>query len=332
MALELRLIEQKFWQISPYLAEYLAVNEGEAIRLHVGANTCEVIVRIHDNYTCMNLNKQWASDLKLTPGKWKVKRISDGIQLGPIIGIVCEKLPSQPPAESSWNSYLTAIDSGQGILLTPEGFDLEHRRVFGLTLSEDKQHWVEGEMPWPNALYVRTYPLDASTKSLLHKEFAFRHFNTEDIPISVPIRQELSDIMEESQCIRQHVVLMSENDHRTCNFRVLMQKKDDGLWHITGLWGRSGTIRKVRLRKEIHRLSLLVALTLEEYAGQLGEIGLDILIDNEEHLWILEVNRMPGKEFITEFCSSNVTQNVYMAPMLYAAYLSGFSEVIYPLA
>lgn len=441
MALELKLTDQKFWQISPYLAEYLAVKEGEAIWLHVGANTCEVIVKIHDNYPCMSLNEQWAADLHLTPGKWKVRRVKNGIRLGPIIGIICRKLPSHPPAESSWPRYLTAIDGGLAILLTPERFDQEHRCVYGLTLSEDKLHWIEGELPWPDALYVRTYPVYASLRAFLQKEFPYRHFNTqtlfnkwivfqslsgrqdikpylpetaildsdpaslkswvdrfstvyakpvlgrkglgvmkitaengnylikyrrdqqneeETVPISVPIRQELIDIMGGNQYIIQQGLIMPENDNRTSDFRVLMQKKDDGLWHITGLWGRrgeigsiinnvtnggeliplarileNGTVPKAQRMKEIYRLCLLVAFTLEEHFGQLGEIGeigLDLCIDCEEHLWILEVNGMPGKKYFTEFDTPNVAKSVYSAPMLYTAYLSGFSDVIYPLA
>lgn len=437
MALELKLTDQKYWQISPYLAEYLAVEEGELVWLHVGANKRQVIVKIYDNYMCMSLNRQWAEDLHLTPGKWKVRRVSDGIRLGPIIGIVCGKLPSRPPAESSWPRYLTAIDGGLGILVTPEGFDQERRCVHGLTLSEDTLYWVEGELPWPDALYVRTYPVNVSIKTFLQKEFPFHHFNTQTlfnkwsvfqslsgrqeikpylpetailesdptlfkswvdrfpaiyakpifghkglgvmritaengnyrikyrnnyqneeviVPISVPIRQELIDIMGENQFIMQEALSMPENDYRTSDFRVLMQKKDDGLWYITGLWGRrgatgsvvnnlanggeliplarileNGTIPKARRIKEIYWLCLLVALSLEEYFGQLGEIGLDLCIDCVDHLWILEVNGMPGKNFLTEFFSPKVTNSVYTAPMLYAAYLSGFSDVIYPL-
>lgn len=438
MALELKLTDQRYFQISSYLAECLAVQNGESVWLHVGAVKCEVIVKIHDKYPCMYLNKQWASVLNLTPGKWKARRFQDGIRLGPIIGIVCGKLPGRPPAESGWSRYLSALDGGLGILLTPDRFDPEHLSVYGLTLSDDKLHWVEREQPWPDALYVRTYPIQNSFKTFLQTEFPSCHFNTQTlfnkwlvfqslsrkqnikpylpgtaimesdpaslkswierfsavyvkpvlgykglgvmkitaengnylikfrngqqneevtVPISASIRQELSDIIGENQYIMQQAMLMPEDDQRSSDFRVLMQKKDDGMWHISGLWGRrgavgsivnnlacggeliplarlleNGTIAKARRIKEIYRLCLLVAFNLEEYFGQLGEIGLDLCIDREEHLWILEVNGMPGKKSFTEFCSATVTKSVYAAPMLYATYLSGFSDVIYPLA
>ncbi len=438
MVLELKLIDQKYWQISPYLAQNLALEEGESVWLHVGNTKRKTVVSCHGNRTSMNLNKQCAADLKLTPGKWKVRRVRDGIRLGPIIGIVCRKLPSQPPAESSWLRYFGAIDGGLGILVTPEGFDLERRCVYGLTLSEDKLHWVEGEMPWPDALYVRPYPIHTSLKAFMQKEFPNRHFNTQtlfnkwfvfqllygrqdikpylpataildsdpaslkswvdrfsavyakpvygnkglgvlritagnenyliryrkgqqneeiSIPISDPIRQELRDFMGESQYIMQQALLLPENEKRTCDFRVLLQKKDDGLWHITGLLGRRGAvgsivnnlasggelvpvagilenraIPKAQRMKEIYQLCLLVAFTLEEHFGQIGEIGLDLCIDCDDKLWIIEVNGMPGKSFFVESYSPNVTKSVYTAPMLYSAYLSGFSDVIYPLA
>ncbi len=419
MVLELKLIDQEYWQISPYLAQNLALEEGESVWLHVGNTKRKTVVTCHGNYTSMSLNKQCAADLKLTPGKWKVRRVREGIRLGPVIGIVSRKLPSQPPAESSWFRYLGAINGGLGILVTPEGFDLERRCVYGLTLSEDKLHWVEGELPWPDALYVRINPIPTSLKALLQKEFPNRHFNTQtlfnkwfvfqvlysrqdikpylpataildsdpaslkswvdrfstvyakpvygnnalgvlriiagnenylisyrkgqeneevSIPISDPIRQKLMDIMGESQYIMQQALLLHENEKRTCDFRVLLQKKDDGLWHITGLWGRRGAvgsiensaIPKTQRTKEIYLLCLHVALTLEEHFGQLGEVGLDMCIDCDDKLWIIEVNGMPGKHFFTDL--PNVIKNIYTAPMLYCAYLGGFSEVIYPLA
>jgi hypothetical protein len=361
MTLELNLIDQQYFQISPYLAECLGVQDGESVWLYAGAGKCEVIIKINDNYPCMYLNKQWAADLNLTPGKWKIKRVPDGIRLGPIIGIVCKNLPNRPPAESGWSRYLGTLDSGLGILLTPDGFDQEHLSVCGLTLSNDKLHWVERQLPWPDALYVRTYPINTSLKTFLQTEFPFCHFNTKTLFDKWLVFQSLSRNQDIKPYLPETAILESEpaslQSWLKSDFHILMQKKNDGLWHITGIWGKrgavgsivnnlsgggefipparlleNGTIAKAQRMKEIYRLCLLAALNLEEDYGQLGEISLDLCIDKEEHLWILEVNGMPGKKIFTKFSSANVTKTVYSAPMLYATYLSGFSDVIYPLA
>ncbi len=438
MALELKFTDESHWQISPYLAQYLSVKQRESIYLHVGAERREVVVAIHEDYTCMNLNKQWAADLKLTPGKWRVRRVADGVRLGPIIGLVCNNLPSRPPAQSNWYRYLAGMDGGLGILLTPEGFDQNRHCTHGFTLSQDKLRWVEKEMPWPDAVYVRVYPVSYSFKIFLKKAFPCCHFNSQTllnkwlvfellskhpeinsylpatavldddpdslrdwvekfsaiylkpvlghkgfgvmkiavdngayqikyrqnqqnkemiVPFSVPLRQALIDIMGESQYIMQQALFLPEDQHRTCDFRVLLQKKNDGLWHVTGLGGRRGpvgsivnnldnggdrihlarilqigTVHKSRRIEEIYQLCLRSALALEKYFGQLGEIGLDLCIDCQEHLWILEVNGKPDKRFFTEFYSPHVAKNIYTAPMLYATYLSGFCDVINPLA
>lgn len=438
MALELKYCDARVWQISPYLAESLSVQAGESIWLYVGAERRQVVVAIHEDYSCMNLNKQWADELKLTPGKWKVRRVANGVRLGPIIGLVCKNRPSRSPVGSTWSRYLTGIDGGLGILLTPEGFNQELRCTHGLTLSQDRLRWVERELPWPDAIYVRVYPVDYPFKEFLNKEFPCCHFNTQTLlnkwlvfqllsskqdiatylpataildddpgslrnwverysavyvkpvlghkgfgvmkitanhgkyqiqyrqdqqnkqitlPLSVSIRTELTGIMGQSQYIMQQALVLPEHRNRTCDFRVLMQKMDDGLWHVTGLAGRrgptgsivnnvdsggerihltrileTGTVPKAQRMQEIYQLCLRTALAIEGCFGQLGEIGLDLCIDCQEHLWVLEVNGMPDKSLFTEFYSPNVAKSVYGAPMLYATYLSGFSDVIYPLA
>lgn len=441
MAVELKLIDEKCWQISPYLAEYLSVQEGEKIWLHAGDDRCQVTVQILDNYPCMNLYQAWANDLRVSPGMWKVRRTQDGIRLGPIIGIVCQKLPSLAPADSTWIHYFSQLEGGQLILITPEGFDLRRRCVFGSTLSSDKKEWISTEAPWPDVLYVRTYPISPSFQVFLQSEFTNCYFNSQTLfnkwavykllsqkkeikpylpdtailednpkqlknwvnkysavyikPLyghkgegvikialnqpdrssykvqyrnkeenvnrtlspTLSIRDELTSSMGKRPYLVQQGIALPIVIDQASDFRVLLQKKDDGQWHMTGLGGRRGAegsivtniynggerihlsdllrndpLSKAERMKEIHTLCLTSAFTLEQHLGMLGEIGFDLCIDRENHLWLLEVNALPAKTLFTEFYSPSVAKSVYSAPLLYASYLCGFSDVINPMA
>lgn len=441
MTIELRLIDQQSWQISPYLAEYLSVQEDEKLWLYAGGDRCKVRVEILPNYSYMNLYREWASVLRLSPGLFKVRRIQDGIRLGPIIGIVCQKLPSFAPEDSTWFNYFSIFEGGQLILMTPDGFDLKQRCIIGVTLSSDKKEWLLTEAPWPDALYVRTYPIDSSFQVFLQSEFMNRYFNShtlldkwtvyeflsqneniksylpitavlEDnpkqlnqwvnqysavylkpflgnkgkgivkvtlahpysfssysvryradsqnfertLPAILPIRDLLVSVMGKQPYLVQQAIDILLKKDQVSDFRVHLQKKDDGQWHLTGLSGRQGdvgsivtnlynggkrihfstflqddSLSKAERFEEINTLCLNTAFILEQHYGLLGELGFDLCLDQENQLWLLEVNALPGKVLFTELYSPSVGQNVYSAPLLYASYLSGFSDVINPM-
>lgn len=440
MTLELKLSDQKSWQVSPYLAKYLGVQEGEEIWLQTGANRCQATVQIHEYYPVMTLYKKWANELRLTPGQWKVRRAPDGIRFGPIIGIVCQNPPTLSPADSTWIRYFSALDGGQLILIPPEGFDSIRRCVYGFTLSPNKTEWIPLEAPWPDVLYVRTYPIEPTFQTFLETEYKNRYFNTttrfnkwtvyqhlspiealkpylpdtallDNIPKQLrnwvnqystvylkplygnkgkgivkiscadpdrnsyrvqyrdgehnvdqrlhpafPIQYILFLLMGTHPYLIQQGIPVPRKKDKIRDFRVLLQKKDDGHWHMTGLGGRQsaeGSIvtnlynggerihlatllqddpltRKERIQ-EIKALCLNAAFILEQQVGLLGELGFDLCIDQENRLWLLEVNAQPSKFLFTEFYSPAVAQNVHTAPLLYASYLCGFSETINPL-
>lgn len=138
MIVKLKYCDDQVLAISADLAETLHLKDGEESWLHLGANKQRVVIAVQETRTYVAISRQWAANLKLTPGTWKIRRVTDGLRVGPVIGVVCNKLPKRPPAESNWSRYLKTVDAGLAILLTPEGFDFERRCVYGFTLSENK--------------------------------------------------------------------------------------------------------------------------------------------------------------------------------------------------
>jgi len=80
---------------------------------------------------------------------------------------------------------------------------------------------------------------------------------------------------------------------------------------------------KSQLRK-IRRLSIRIAQLLDKRIGLLGEIGLDIAIDEEGAIWLIEVNGKPQKAIfrMMEGIRCSGIDSVYKLPIEYAYYLS----------
>jgi glutathione synthase/RimK-type ligase-like ATP-grasp enzyme len=140
--------------------------------------------------------------------------------------------------------------------------------------------------------------------------------------------------------------------HRPFDIRILMQKDQKGQWRRTKAYCRIAqrgditsnlstggdalpvqeVLQKIctdkkeaaRLQGKINQLSRLLPEAIEEQCGfALGELGLDIGIDENHYLWVIEVNAKPWKKPVTENGSQHLMIQSFRRPMLYARYLSG---------
>lgn len=432
MYLDLALSDEPVWQISPYLAESLCFRDKEEIWLYVGSFKKRITIKIYENYRVMTLDKKCALEMKISPGKWQVKREPDGVRFGPVIGIVCSKKTIDSASESILIRYFSCLKGGLCILLTPENFDKECRVIQGRTLS-DKGQWFKGQFPWPDSLYIRVYPVKESFRKFLMKEFPHNHFNgqthfnkwkihqilekSEEIQPYLPEKARFTDDMEQLDSFLAKykevylkpvyrnlglgiLKVSKDRDHFTVQYResgenkvshldktesvrqslfrimgirtyiiqqgldlsikdgkrdlrVLVQKRADGLWKITAVTGREGAKDSIvsnicnggkrisfkellegshtlgrKLIEEIYRISIAIAIVIEAQMGNIGEVGLDLGIDNHGKLWIIEANGLPQKDLFLGYPA--VEENVFSAPIQYAAYLAGFSEVVNP--
>lgn len=139
------------------------------------------------------------------------------------------------------------------------------------------------------------------------------------------------------------------------DIRIIFQKNGEGKWLIGkkfirvaargssisnlskgGRPEQSKTVMREVLRhnKRLIELKNLEMKTLcenvaaaMEAASQsiLGELGLDIGIDQQGRLWLIEVNSKPRKTTETEM-SQKIVRNTFKRPLEYSIYLAGFSS------
>jgi hypothetical protein len=137
--------------------------------------------------------------------------------------------------------------------------------------------------------------------------------------------------------IQQGVKLLSSDEH-PIDFRVLMQKPTDE-WVYCGIVGKLGERKNIvtnharggkaisfketvslhltsnvdeirELRDHIRNLCFGIASQLtQDYPG-LRELGIDIAIDEERHVWILEVNTTPGHALFRNLQNGKIYQRI----------------------
>lgn len=162
--------------------------------------------------------------------------------------------------------------------------------------------------------------------------------------------QEMDQLIAGEKFLIQRMIHFARVEGKIADCRILMQKDVTGCWNLTKgisriapshfyitsraeevyemdevlkVLFRNPSDIKSQLRK-IRRLSIRIAQLLDKRIGLLGEIGLDIAIDEEGAIWLIEVNGKPQKAIfrMMEGIRCSGIDSVYKLPIEYAYYLS----------
>jgi glutathione synthase/RimK-type ligase-like ATP-grasp enzyme len=133
----------------------------------------------------------------------------------------------------------------------------------------------------------------------------------------------------------------------TYDVRSIVQKNGDGEWQVTGKAARIGkkyaitsnlhtggyarTVpavlqacfpdRALEIEQEIDQLALRVAEVMDQKAGPLCDLGLDMGIDRQGKVWLIEVNSKPGRKVFRHTGDVEARWRSIETPMAYARYL-----------
>ncbi|PKM76838.1 MAG: hypothetical protein CVU90_10455 [Firmicutes bacterium HGW-Firmicutes-15] len=168
------------------------------------------------------------------------------------------------------------------------------------------------------------------------------------------LHHRLERFMEKRGYIVQQRINLLRVDGNIVDVRILVQKDHAGQWLITGKAcriGRRGSItsnicsggsaskvEKVlgrsfsdpiqieRILTEMDNLAIESAQALEADTSSMGELGIDIGIDNTGKLWFIEANLRPARQIFTLIGESATRIRSVQRPLLYARYLAGFSQ------
>lgn len=163
----------------------------------------------------------------------------------------------------------------------------------------------------------------------------------------------LRRIMGNRKYIVQERIHLIKSKEGIIDVRILVQKDGGGRWQVTGKAcriGQSGAItsnlssggkgqplgrviqahfngeQSKRIMAEINDLALLVARTIELEHGLMGEMGIDVGVDQAGKLWFIEINLRPARRLFTLIGEHNTRLLSIQRPMLYSQYLAGFRQ------
>ncbi|EEG78874.1 YheC/YheD family endospore coat-associated protein [Dethiobacter alkaliphilus] len=162
-------------------------------------------------------------------------------------------------------------------------------------------------------------------------------------------------LRKDAYIIQQPLSLLKHED-RVIDFRMLLVKDQNGKWEDFNLitrFGKSGSYvsnisdggsaelamstftgifslsaeRAYKFRQEIAQVCIDAALNLEKCGIHVGNLGIDVAIDQDFKIWIIEINNKDPNHTIS--IDANDRQTFYQikkANMLYAKFLAGFGE------
>ncbi|GHH99574.1 YheC/YheD family endospore coat-associated protein [Neobacillus kokaensis] len=156
------------------------------------------------------------------------------------------------------------------------------------------------------------------------------------------------------RCIVQQKISLLRNNNRVMDIRVLAAKNHNGVWTVPGMVTKFGEVDsivsnissggsaekgwlslmelykedpKMAFKKymEIEKIAILCCEALEKRGLHLGYVGIDIGIDEDHHLWIIEINnRSPDMTIALDAADLQLYYQIKTAPIHYAKWLAGF--------
>ena len=165
----------------------------------------------------------------------------------------------------------------------------------------------------------------------------------------------LNEINEKRNYLVQQAIPIKQYDERNFDFRVIMQKDGHGKWICNANIARFGkqksiatnflldgfalsgveAIKRVfnlterdafKKEQEMIHACKLICEQLDRCAGHYGDLGVDVIIDADQKIWVLEVNKLHDHKYPQYALEDEqMYYRVVTTPFAYASYLAGFN-------
>ena len=153
----------------------------------------------------------------------------------------------------------------------------------------------------------------------------------------------------------QQAISVVHEDRRPIDFRVSVQKGGRGEWGVTGIVARVGLDRAIvtnvaaggtcvparpLLKKrfphqhdaiyaQMRDVAIRVAAQLEKHDPTCADLGLDLAVDEDGHIWFIEVNGRDLRITFRHAGELNTWHNTFRRPMEYAAFLKKKQKILF---
>ena len=160
-----------------------------------------------------------------------------------------------------------------------------------------------------------------------------------------------------NKCKRKNYIIQQGIESRANNqqvdFRVYAQKNKKGKWVCQGMIGRlakKGSVvtnlyftekllpglesiktffnaddaDAIKIQGEIYKQCIGVCEELDKKFGKYGDVAIDVIVDANQLVWILEINKDFGYQSLVKLKNRKLLHKLYTTPFEYAKKLAGF--------
>ncbi|WP_342432065.1 YheC/YheD family protein [Neobacillus sp. FSL H8-0543] len=163
--------------------------------------------------------------------------------------------------------------------------------------------------------------------------------------------QMIKFLSKHSIYLLQQPIRLHTFEDRKVDYRVILQKNETGHWQCTGIIARFGNTNAIssnfkangfalegtsalktqfgydeltafKKYQEIIRICTDMACKVDEIAGSYGDLGIDVGIDEDDKIWVIEMNKRPDHDFPLIIKDRKMYYLVKSNPVLYAKYIA----------
>ncbi len=166
------------------------------------------------------------------------------------------------------------------------------------------------------------------------------------------LERSLKKIMGKASYLVQQEISLLRIQGSIADLRVMVQKNARGKWEVSGKafrigqagaitsnissGGSAGRIQELlansfddpheitRIIREVDFLAVEAALCIEEHHSPIGELGIDIGVDQNGRIWFIEANLRPARKVFSMIGDLETRLLTVQRPIQYACYLAGF--------
>jgi glutathione synthase/RimK-type ligase-like ATP-grasp enzyme len=166
------------------------------------------------------------------------------------------------------------------------------------------------------------------------------------------LERKLKPLMGKLTYIIQQEIKLLKNQGSVVDMRVMVQKNERGKWGVSGKAFRIGKTGGItsnlsnggkaceiqgilaqhfhdpleveRIVREVDFLALAAAQSIEKYRFPIGELGIDIGVDQDGRIWFIEANLKPARKVFSLIGDQETRLLTVQRPILFARYLAGF--------
>lgn len=256
-----------------------------------------------------------------------------------------------PPGLGKWATYNTVAKNSALLTYLPETRLLNQFQELEGMLKKYRHVYMKPVTGSQGKKIIRV------SKNIIAKAYEYQYQHDQH-PVKSKayslgdLERSLKIIMGRDRYIVQQQINLLRSGASIMDLRVMVQKGRKGDWLLTGKVfriGKTGSItsnisgggsaskvkdqlnRKFNDSKEVQRimdevdfLALETARTIEKRLGPIGELGIDIGVDQNARIWLIEANLMPARKIFSLIGDTEARLLSVQRPILYALYLAGF--------